>query len=153
MISVNDPVFNRGIQVVTAWGLKNAGSLIYYNSTKRIRLLSNFFQRKKAEFMRKIPGLKKMSPLGILTAEYVAVGVVVSLLSAFLGFYSAAYIIAEKCYPELGIETIQLVHRQLFHNMALGAAVYTLVIFALYLVFARSQLKSIFKMARQSPQG
>ena len=103
--------------------------------------------------MRNIFASLKRSPLGVLTAQYVAVGVVVSLLSAFLGFYSAAYIIAEKCYPELGVETIQLVHRQLFHNMALGAAVYTLVIFALYLVFARSQLRSILEMARQSQKG
>jgi len=81
--------------------------------------------------------------LGVLTAEYVGVGVVVSLLSAFLGFYGAAFIIADKCYPELGLETIQLVHRALFHNMALAAGAYSLLIFALYWVFARGQLKRL----------
>jgi len=81
--------------------------------------------------------------LKILTAEYVGVGVVVSLLSAFLGFYGAAFIIADKCYPELGLETIQLVHRALFRNMALAAAFYSILIFSLYWVFARGQIKRL----------
>ncbi|MDD2804897.1 MAG: hypothetical protein PHV33_05025 [Elusimicrobiales bacterium] len=81
--------------------------------------------------------------MGRLTAEYVGVGVVVSLLSAFLGFYGAAFVIADKCYPELGLETIQLVHRALFHNMALAAAVYSIFIFSLYWVFARGQIRRL----------
>ena len=90
-----------------------------------------------------------MSPLEILTTEYIGVGVVVSLFSAFLGFYSAAYVVAEKCYPELAVETIQAVHRQLFHNMGLAALVYALLIFSLYWFFARGQIKHILKIAKQ----
>ena len=99
--------------------------------------------------MKKTFGFITMSPLGMLTAEYITIGVVVALFSAFLGFYSAACIIADKCYPELSLETIQLVHRELFHNMAVAAAVYSLIIFALYWFFARGQVKKIVALAQQ----
>jgi len=99
--------------------------------------------------MKRITGSLKNSASGRLTLEYISVGVVVSLLSAFLGFYSAAFIIADKCYPELGLETIQTVHRQLFHNMALAAAIYALVLFSLYWFLARSQIKNLLRTAGQ----
>lgn len=100
--------------------------------------------------MKKIFGLVKMSPLQILTAEYIGIGVVVSVFSAFLGFYCAAFVVADKCYPELAVETIQIVHRQLFHNMALAAGGYSLVVFSLYWFFARGQIKHILRIARQA---
>lgn len=103
--------------------------------------------------MKKLFGLVTISPLGLLTGEYIAMGVVVALFSALLGFYSAAFIIAEKCYPELRLETIQLVHRDLFHNMPLAVAVYGLMIFALYWFFARSQVKKITALAQQRERG
>lgn len=98
--------------------------------------------------MKRIFGLKKASPLGILTAEYIFMGVLISLFSVFLGFYTAAFILAEKCYPELTLETINLVHQQIFHNLPLTAAGYSLLIFVFYWFFARSQVKSIARILR-----
>jgi len=98
--------------------------------------------------MRKVFGLKKASPLGILTAEYIFMGVLISLFSVFLGFYTAAFILADKCYPELTLKTINLVHGQIFHSLPLAAAGYSLLIFIFYWFFARSQVKSIARIVR-----
>ena len=103
--------------------------------------------------MKKLFGLVNTSPLALLTSEYIVIGVVVSMFSALLGFYSAAFIIADKCYPELSLQTVQLVHRDLFHNMPLAIAVYGLMIFALYWFFARSQVKKITELAQQRQRG
>jgi len=100
--------------------------------------------------MKKIFGFIKMSSLDVLAAEYIGLGVLVSLFSIFLGFYAAAFILADQCYPELGLATIEIIHRQIFHNLALWAAGYSLVIFILYWVFAGAQVKSIVKIARET---
>jgi hypothetical protein len=91
--------------------------------------------------MKKIFGIVRLSPIGVVRAEYVGLGVLMSLLSAFLGFYSAAFIMADKCFPELGVGTIQAVHRELFSGIPLAAAGYTLLVFALFWVFAREHIK------------
>lgn len=74
---------------------------------------------------------------GIQGREFIGLGVTVSLLSALLGFYTAAYLMADKCYPELGIDTIQAIHRELFHNIGIAAATYALAVFALFWFFTR----------------
>ncbi|OGS12968.1 MAG: hypothetical protein A2234_03000 [Elusimicrobia bacterium RIFOXYA2_FULL_58_8] len=103
--------------------------------------------------MGKFLGQSRPRTLKTMTVEYVAVGVVVSLASVLLGFYSAAFIIAEKCYPELGVETISAVHRQLFYGMPLAMAVYALSVFALYWFFARGHVKSMASLMKQPDGG
>lgn len=91
----------------------------------------------------------KMSPLTRLTAEYTGMGVLISLFSIFFGFYSAALLMADKCYPELGLETIQAVHRQIFNNLNVAMAGYSLLIFTFYWFFAKNHIKNILKAAQQ----
>lgn len=99
--------------------------------------------------MKKIFGIAKISPLTRLTAEYVGMGVVVSLFSIFFGFYAAALLMADKCYPELSLATIQTIHRQIFHNLDLAVAGYSFLIFIFYWFFAKNQIRNILMIARR----
>jgi hypothetical protein len=99
--------------------------------------------------MKRFIKVKKISPLTRLTAEYIGMGVLVSLFSTFFGFYAAALLMADKCYPELGIDTIQTIHRQIFKNLDLALAGYSSLIFVFYWFFAKNQIKNILAIARQ----
>ncbi|HBA59979.1 MAG TPA: hypothetical protein DCZ92_04000 [Elusimicrobia bacterium] len=77
-------------------------------------------------------------------------GVVISLFSVFLGFYTAATIMADNCYPELGLETIKLVHRQIFNSLPIAAAGYSSLVFIFYWFFARGQVNRIVRTLKQT---
>lgn len=104
--------------------------------------------------MKKIFEPVRLSPIGRLRAEYIGLGVLMALLSAFLGFYSAAFVAADKCFPELGLRTLQDAHRALFRDLPVFAALYSAAVFSLYWVFARSHLRRLAEMhGRKDVQG